>query len=342
MVVFMATSWDAVLLPPGYAYGFSGGPAFDTRFHRMDGYGEQRVQVVDEPLWKWQAVRKNFRNEADVDGLLRWFLARRGALYGFLFLDPRDFSTSADGRTAPSMLDQVIGFGDGVRTRFKLRKQYNDPGGMTARAFPRRVVPMTGVASESVAVVIDVEPGASLAPATAIDGVQDVGATFLPNSLEVELTAPPAIGEQVTWGGYLVTPVRFDETTDKQFDAVMAGFQNDQAAFGVESIQFDDPVPIVPGGSPYGVQSFPTETGGLEVSRFAFLFDYGGNGCLAYLPDLDSYPTGGPHHTFVAYGSGDITLRDQFGNSVGTIASGTKRFLFVREDASGVRTPYLL
>jgi uncharacterized protein (TIGR02217 family) len=338
----MSNSYDPVLLPPGYAYGFTGGPSFDTRIHTMDGYGEQRVQVVDEPKWKWQAVRKNFREDADVDALLRWFLARRGALYGFLFLDPRDFSTAENGRDPPSMLDQIIGYGDGVTTRFRLRKQYSDPGGMTARAFPRRVVPLTGVASAAVASVIDVEVGASIAPTAAVDGVVDGGATFLQDSLEVELSSAPGIGAQVTWGGYFATPVRFDETTDKQFDAVMAGFQADQAAFGVESIQFDDPVPMAPGGSPYGVQSYPTETGGIEVRRYAFLFDYGGAGCAAYLPDLDQYPTGGPHHVFVNAGAGNIIVRDAFGNTVGTVTTTTKRWLFVREDSSGVRTPYLL
>lgn len=338
----MSHSWDPVLLPPGYAYGFTGGPSFDTRIHTMDGYGEQRVQVVDEPKWKWQAVRKNFPDDADVDGLLRWFLARRGALYGFLFLDPRDFSTAEDGRSPPTMLDQIIGYGDGTKTRFRLRKQYSDPGGMTARAFPRRVVPMTGTATAPVARVVDVEVGASMQPKAAVDGVEDASATWLPNAMEVQLSFAPEVGAQVTWGGYLVTPVRFDETTDKQFDAVMAGFRSDQASFGVESIQFDDPVPIVPGGSPYGVQSYPTETGGLEVSRYAFLFDYGGNGCVAYLPDLDQYPTGGPHHILVAGGSGNITLRDMFGNTVGTVTAGTKKWFFVREDNEGIRAPYLL
>lgn len=338
----MSNSWDPVVLPPGYSYGFTGGPAFDTRIRRMDGGGESRVQVIDEPSWKWQATRKNFGDDADVDGLLRWFLARRGALYGFLFLDARDFSTSLTGPTGvPTALDQIIGFGDGVKTRFKLRKQYTDPGGMTARTFPRRVVPLTGTASAAVARVLGVDVGASIQPAVAIDGTPDGSAVFMPSSMEVEFLSAPTMGAQVTWGGYFVTPVRFDETTDKQFDAVLAGFAADEASFGVESIQFDDAVPMVPGGSPYGVQA-TNATGGIEVQRHCFWFDYGGAGAAAYLPDLDSYPTGGPHHLLDNLdGSGSLIVRDSLGTIVATIATGTYKFLLVKEDG-GLRTPYLI
>lgn len=339
----MGHSWDPVLLPPGYAWGFTGGPAFDTRIRRNDGFGENRVQVLDEPVWRWQALRKNFGPDADVDVLLRWFLARRGALYGFLFLDPRDFSTAADGRSAPSSLDQVIGYGDGVTTRFKLRKQYPDPGGMTGRDFPRRVVPLLGTASAAVARVIGVEPGASIDPAVAIDGSPVSPPVWFPETFEVEFGSAPAIGEQITWGGYFVTPVRFDEQTDKQFDAVMTGFASDEAAFGIESIQFDDPVPLVPGGSPYGVQTLVA--GNNDLKRFCFLVESTiVDNCTVYLPDLDNYPTGGPHHMIVAGGSGGITVRDQFGNVVGSgsLASGARRWLFVREDSEGIRAPYLL
>jgi hypothetical protein len=94
----MATSWDPVLLPPGYAYGFSGGPAFDTRITETDDGGEFRVQTLEEPKWRWQALRKNFTPDADVDGLIDWFLARRGPLYGFLYLDPREETHSAASR----------------------------------------------------------------------------------------------------------------------------------------------------------------------------------------------------------------------------------------------------
>jgi len=255
----VAISFDCVLLPPGYAYGFSGGPVFDTRIGSTDGGGEYRVQIQDEPRWRWSALRKNFRDGADAAGLTNWFLARRGALYGFLFLDPADFSTAADHRSAPDPSDQIIGFGDGTTTRFRLRKQYPDPGGMTARAFPRRVVPLLGTASAAVARVLGLSTGVSIAPAAGGDGVVDTGAVFLQMSQEVVLSSAPTIGAQVSWGGYHVQTARFADSTDKGFEATIAGFQADEAPFEIESLPFDDPVPLVPGGSRTARPCWPTK-----------------------------------------------------------------------------------
>lgn len=340
----MANSWDNVLLPPGYAYGFTGGPAFDTRISRGDGGGETRVQVVEEPVWKWSALRKNFRDGADVSGLVDWFLARRGALYGFLFLDPADFSTRPNKKDAPTSLDQVIGFGDGTTTRFRLRKQYPDPGGMTARAFPRRLVPMLGTATAPVAKILQVDTGSSIAPIAAVDGVVDSGATFLPLSQEVVLSSAPSIGAQVTWGGYFVTPVRFGEQTDKGLEATIAGFMADEAPFEIEGLPFDDPVPLMPGGSPYGHKKLTNQTTAFELSgRDVAFWEVEANAAIpCYLDDLTSYPTGFWHLALQNIGSSTITVRDATGASVGTVASGALKLLAVKEDASGNRIPVLV
>jgi uncharacterized protein (TIGR02217 family) len=339
----MSNSFDPIILPPGYAYGFSGGPAFDTRITRMDGGGEQRVQIQEEPAWRWSAMRRNFGDGADVSKLVDWFLARRGALYGFLFLDAADFSTANDKRSAPSMLDQVIGFGDGATTRFRLRKQYADPGGMTARAFPRRVVPMTGTASAPVARLFDVPTGQDLTPTAAVDGAQDFGAQFFPMSQEVQLSAAPAIGEQVTWGGYFTVPARFSETTDQGFEATIEGFEADTAPFEVESIPFDDPVPLVAGGSPYGAITLASQATDFELSgRRVHLWEVeAGAPISGYLDSLDNYPTGGRHLRLVNTGGQTITVRDALGNSIGTVSGGSRADLYVKETEAGVRTPVL-
>ena len=105
----MTVSWDNVILDPIYSYGFSGGPSFGTRIVQTDGGGEERVQVLSEPIWSWSATRENVGDIADVNGLRDFFLARRGALYGFLFIDPVDFSTGTDGTAAPTVLNEVVG-----------------------------------------------------------------------------------------------------------------------------------------------------------------------------------------------------------------------------------------
>jgi hypothetical protein len=338
----MATSWDPVLLPPGYAYGFSGGPAFDTRITETGGGGEFRVQTLEEPKWRWQALRKNFSPDADVDGLIDWFLARRGPLYGFLFLDPRDFSTAGDKVSAPNEIDQIIGFGDGIRTRFRLRKQYRDPGGMTARDFPRRVVPLLGTATPEMARMFDVEPGANIAPRAAAGGVYDSGATFLPLSQEVVLSSPPGVGVAVTWGGYHVVPVRFDNV-EGGIEATITGFLTDEAPFELVSLPFDDPVPLIAGGSPYGHEVLPA-IGSCELSgRKGFLKECTTAGeVTGYLDDLNNYPTGGPHMRIVNLGAvQSITVRDAVGNLVGAIGPLGRADLFAKEDAAGNRTPVL-
>ena len=340
----MSNSWDSVLLPPGYAYGFSGGPDFETRIIPTDG-SEFRLQMREEPIWSWSALRRNFGADADVGSLIDFFLARRGSLYGFLFLDPRDFSTFENHSGEPTPLDQVIGYGDGVTTRFRLRKQYRDPGGMTARDFPRRVVPMLGTATEAVAKVLNVDVGADISPRVAVDGTTDSGATWLPLSQEVVLSSPPALGAQVTWGGYFVTPARFDMAPGQGLEATISGFRADEAPFQIRSLPFTDPVPLVPGGSPYGHRLRASQANNFELSgRDAFLHEVEATTAISgYLDDLDSYPTGGPHLLLVnTGGSASITVRDKFGSSVGTVSAGSRAWLFVKEDGAGNRTPVLL
>lgn len=339
----MAHSWDAVLLPPGYAYGFSGGPWFDVRKHRMDGGGEQRVQILEEPLWRWSALRRNFRNDADVDDLVDFYLARRGETYGFLFLDPADFSTSPTDRVGPfAGIDQLIGFGDGTTTRFKLRKQYSDPGGMSARAFPRRVVPILGTATESMAKVLNVNAGASIAPVATVAGVTDSGAVFLPLLQEVQLSTAPTLGQEVRWGGYFATPARFDNG-ESGMDATIAGFRSDEAPFEVQSLPFDDPVPLIAGGSPYGYEALPTSGWCELTSRKGFLKEAATISTLSgVLDDLSNYPTGGPHMLIRNTGSAGLTVYDYFIAAVDTIPAGSAAWLFVKEDASGNRTPLLV
>jgi len=340
----MTNSIDPVFLPPGYSYGFAGGPAFDTRYTVADGGGESRVQILEEPKWRWTAQRENYDGIVNTSTLTDFFLARRGGFYGFYFIDSIDFTTNSDGKTAPTMLDQLIGIGDGTTTRFQLRKQYDDPGGMTARAFPRRLVPLQGTATAAQARLFGINSGDSIEPQVAVAGVQVAsGLVFKPASFEVILPSAPALGEAVTWGGYHATQARFSNSTDEGLDAVVSGFESGEVAFQIESIQFDDPVPLMPGGSPYGYEELASQTDDINLSaREAFAYEVDTAGALnGFLDDLDSYPTGGPHHFIANTGSFTLTVLDYLGNSVGTISAGSRAWVFVKEDGSGNRTPVL-
>lgn len=332
------------MLPPGYSYGFQGDIAFDTRIVVTDGGGEQRVQVREEPKWRWSALRKNFKGDGDVRGLRNFFLARRGALYGFQFFDPFDYSTASDDTSTPSGTDQIIGYGDGATTRFKLIKQYTDTGqpSITGRTFPRRVVPIETTSSGELSRAMGINENTALAPVATVNAVA-VAATFLPMSAEVELAVAPALGEVVRWGGYFTVPARFASVTDQGLEATITGFESDEAPFEIESVPFDDPVPLVPGGSPYGYKEV-TPAADIEMSgRDVAVWDATPTANInAFLDDLISYPTGGPHLWIINRSAFTITLIDSVGATVGTVAGGAVSRLFVKEDSSGLRTPILL
>jgi len=113
------------------------------------------------------------RSEADVGALIAFFRARRGAARAFRFRDP--FDDSSHGMTGtPTALDQLLGAGDGVRTRFVMVKHYGEGDDALRRIITRPVTGTVMVALDGVgvasgwsvdagAVVFDVAPAASVA-----------------------------------------------------------------------------------------------------------------------------------------------------------------------------------
>lgn len=159
-------------------------PAFRTAIVTTANGVEQRNA-------EWADARLGFdagpgvRSEADLQALLAFFRARRGAAVGFRLEDPFDHSSS--GMTGvPGAMDQLLGEGDGVRTGFQLIKDY---GGQIRRI--TRPVP------DSVLVSVDgeaLESGWTLA----------VGGVIL-------FAEPPAEGVPVRAGYRFDVPVRFAE-----------------------------------------------------------------------------------------------------------------------------------
>jgi uncharacterized protein (TIGR02217 family) len=142
----------------------------------------------------WSSARMRFdvgpgvRSEADVATLIQFFRARRGAAKAFRFRDPSDFSSN--GMTGmPTALDQMLGTGDGVRTRFALVKRY----GAGADA---EVRPMTRPVEASVLVSAG---GVAMATGWSLDdGV-------------IAFDTAPANGVAVRAGFLFDVPVRFAE-----------------------------------------------------------------------------------------------------------------------------------
>jgi uncharacterized protein (TIGR02217 family) len=139
---------------------------------------------------EWADARLRFdagpgiRSEADLATLIAFFRARRGPAQAFRFRDPFDDSSNV-ASAVPSPVDQLLGSGDGMRTRFPLIKAYGD----TRRRITRPVAGSVRVA---------------------VGGVET-------NAFQVEtagvimLDAAPAAGVAVTAGFRFDVPVRFAE-----------------------------------------------------------------------------------------------------------------------------------
>jgi uncharacterized protein (TIGR02217 family) len=159
-------------------------PAFSTAVVTTAGGAEQRNS-------EWADARLSFdagsglRSEEDLQALLAFFRARRGAAQGFRIEDP--FDNSSNGMSLePGAADQLLGMGDGVRTEFPLIKAY----GQQVRRITR---PVAGSVRVSVS------------------GVEMAGGWALEGKGVVAFDDPPPDGAAVKAGFRFDVPVRFAE-----------------------------------------------------------------------------------------------------------------------------------
>ncbi|WP_242147453.1 DUF2460 domain-containing protein [Sphingomonas sp. BAUL-RG-20F-R05-02] len=174
-------AFDDVLFPLALGREAEVTPEYSTAIVTSAGGSEARNA-------DWAAARTRYdvgpgvRSEADIAELLAFFRARLGPARGFRFRDPFDASS---GGAVPGALDQQLGIGDGLGTRFALVKHYGE-------AVRRITRPVGG----SVTV--------------AVDGVTTV-AFSLGDGGMVELDTAPAGGAVVTAGFLFDVAVRFAE-----------------------------------------------------------------------------------------------------------------------------------
>lgn len=138
----------------------------------------------------WSQGRMRFdagpglRSDEELKQLIAFFRARRGSAQAFRFRDPYDFSSN-EMTAAPTMMDEVIGAGDGVSSTFNLVKSYG--------AERRRI---TRPAAQSVVV--------------AIDGLQQQGNWRLGPYGAIVFDDPPPAQSTITAGFEFDVPVRFE------------------------------------------------------------------------------------------------------------------------------------
>jgi len=135
-----------------------------------------------------------------------FFEERRGRLYGFRWRDHGDWKSCAP-EQAISVLDQVIGSGDGGTATFQLSKTY----GSAFAPFVRDIrKPVDGSVLVAVAGIAQ-----SAGSAFTVDPIMGV-IEFKPGHI-------PAAGAQITAGFVFDVPVRFD--TDK-LEISLQGFRH--------------------------------------------------------------------------------------------------------------------
>lgn len=179
------TPFEEVDFPIAIGAEASASPGFSTNVVTSASGHETRNA-------NWQQARLRFdagpgvRGDAELGLLIVFFRARRGAAVGFRFRDPFDNSSKVM-TGAPTAVDQLLGVGDAVQTRFELRKTY-------AQGEVRRITrPVAGSVRVSVGSV-----------------AQAAGWTL--GALgEVQFATPPATGAAVRAGYLFDTPVRFAE-----------------------------------------------------------------------------------------------------------------------------------
>ncbi len=180
-------AFDDVLYPFALGRNTAVAPEFSTSIAVTASGHEQRNAL-------WSDARVHFdvgpgiRSEAELSELLAFFRARRGPARGFRIMDP--FDHSSNGMTGnPTMFDQLIGTGDGLRADFQLTKSYGDGPDPQVR-------PITRPRADTLLVSV---------------GDAAVTAWTLRSGGVLSFSAPPPAGAKIRAGFLFDVPVRFAE-----------------------------------------------------------------------------------------------------------------------------------
>jgi uncharacterized protein (TIGR02217 family) len=180
-------AFDDVPYPLALGRDTSVSPEFSTTVTVTASGFERRNALWSDARLRFD-VGPGVRSEAEMGTLIAFFRARRGPARGFRLRDPSDFSSNAM-TGAPTMLDQVLGHGDGVRSAFALVKGYGPGDEPQVRRITRPL-------------------GSSVL--VSIDGVAGTDWTLEPGGI-VSFTRPVPSGAVVRAGFLFDVPVRFAE-----------------------------------------------------------------------------------------------------------------------------------
>jgi uncharacterized protein (TIGR02217 family) len=180
----------------------SGGPERRTQIVTTTSGREQRNQLWADSRRSYMAGT-GLRSLGDIETLVAFFEEMRGRFHSFRFRDPADHMSCGLGQT-PSMIDQMLGTGDGTKIIFQLIKRYGAED--------------TGWDRDILLPVADTV-------LIALDGVlQTVGYAIDHMTGQVTFDVAPPSGISITAGFSFDVPVRFDaDRLEIDLEAFAAG-----------------------------------------------------------------------------------------------------------------------
>jgi uncharacterized protein (TIGR02217 family) len=184
---FAMQAFDDVLFPIALGRDATITPEFSTNVTITASGFERRNSLWADARLRFD-VGPGVRSEAELGELIAFFRARRGQARGFRLRDPSDYSSNAM-TGVPTIVDQLLGAGDGAKARFELIKSYGEGSDVQQRRITR---PRADSLSVSVG------------------GVQTSSWTLDPLGVIV-FSAAPAAGAAVRAGFLFDVPVRFAE-----------------------------------------------------------------------------------------------------------------------------------
>jgi uncharacterized protein (TIGR02217 family) len=171
------SSFHDVRFPTAISYGSSGGPMFSTTIMALNSGFERRNINWSKVRASYEAVH-GVKSSEDMEEILAFFYARMGRAYSFRFKDWADYNTGL----------QLIGLGDGEKTKFQITKSYNSGGYQYFRDITKIVYQDD-----------DGEPLNTLENVTVGETPQEMDTDFTldPNTGIITFAVPPAEGVAV-------------------------------------------------------------------------------------------------------------------------------------------------
>lgn len=183
-----------VSMPDAFQYGSVFGAGFATVVQETSTGHEYRLARQSQARHRYRLL-KLLQGQTEAMALKSFALARRGAEHSFRLKDWSDYTSNADGITAPTNVDQLIGVGDGTTKAFRLYKTYDISG---PAPYQRPIdLPVAG------SVVV------------ALNGSNSTAWTLTNPGGIVTFTTAPTAGVLVTAGFQFDVPVRFAQSVDE-------------------------------------------------------------------------------------------------------------------------------